>query len=113
MRDQRQIREARPPSPANGAWWTPGRRPPLPPVGMKPRSLPLDVLDALPPAVRAHIRYLEARLADLEARLSQNSTNSSKPPSTDPPHVKPAPAAGAEREAQGRPPATGDRQVTD
>jgi transposase len=41
--------------------------------------------------VQAYIRYLEARLADLEARLSQNSTNSSRPPSSDPPHAKPAP----------------------
>ncbi len=56
-----------------------------------PPSLPPDVFDALPPAVQAYIRYLEARLADLEARLNQNSTNSSKPPSSDPPHAKPAP----------------------
>src|SRR5262245_27393113 len=56
-----------------------------------PPSLPPDVFDALPPAVQAYIRYLEARLTDLEARLNQNSTNSSKPPSSDPPHAKPAP----------------------
>jgi transposase len=49
------------------------------------------VFDALPPAVRAYIRYLEARLADLEVRLGQDSSNSSKPPSSDPPHAKPAP----------------------
>ena len=54
-------------------------------------TLPPDVFDALPPAVQAYIRYLEARLADLEARLDRNSTNSSKPPSSDGPHVKPAP----------------------
>ena len=54
-------------------------------------TLPPDVFDALPPAVQAYIRYLEARLADLEARLDQNSTNSSKPPSSDGPHIKPAP----------------------
>ncbi|WP_197909548.1 IS66 family transposase [Gemmata massiliana] len=58
---------------------------------MTPPALPPDVFDALPPAVQAYIRYLEARLADLEARLGQNSTNSSKPPSSDPPHVKAAP----------------------
>ena len=45
----------------------------------------------LPPAVQAYIRYLEARLSDLEARLTRNSANSSKPPSSDPPHAKPAP----------------------
>jgi transposase len=54
-------------------------------------TLPPDVFDALPPAVQAYIRYLEARLGDLEARLDQNSSNSSKPPSSDGPHVKPAP----------------------
>src|SRR6478672_3412516 len=58
---------------------------------MTPPSLPPEVFDALPPAVRAYIRYLEARLADLEARLGQTSANSSKPPSSDPPHAKPAP----------------------
>jgi transposase len=58
---------------------------------MTPPSLPPDVFDALPPAVQAYIRYLEARLADLEARLNQDSSNSSKPPSSDPPHAKPAP----------------------
>jgi hypothetical protein len=40
---------------------------------MTPSSLPPDVFNALPPAVRAYIRYLESRLADLEARLGQNS----------------------------------------
>lgn len=65
---------------------------------MTPPTLPPDVFDALPPAVQAYIRFLEARvghlearLADLEARLDQNSSNSSKPPSSDGPHVKPAP----------------------
>ena len=33
----------------------------------------------------ARIAQLEAEVADLKARLAQNSTNSSKPPSTDPP----------------------------
>ena len=58
---------------------------------MTPPPLPPDLFDALPPAVQAYIRYLEGRLADLEARLGQNSSNSSKPPSSDGPHVKPAP----------------------
>jgi transposase len=58
---------------------------------MTPPSLPPDVFDALPPAVQAYIRHLEARLAALEARLGQDSSNSSKPPSSDPPHAKPAP----------------------
>src|SRR3954454_15491978 len=58
---------------------------------MTTQSLPPDVFDVLPPAVQAYIRHLEARLADLEARLGQTSANSSKPPSSDPPHAKPAP----------------------
>jgi transposase len=68
---------------------------------MTPPSLPPGVFDALPPAVRAYIRYLEARLADLDARLGQNSTNSSKPPSSDPPHVKPAPPRGPSGKRKG------------
>jgi len=60
--------------------------------------LPPELLADLPPAVVAYIRWLEARVAqlesrvaDLEARLKQNSTNSSRPPSTDAPAVKRAP----------------------
>src|SRR3954451_9398513 len=58
---------------------------------MTPPPLPPGVFDALPPAVQAYIRYLEARLTDLEVRLGQTSANTSKPPSSDPPHAKPAP----------------------
>lgn len=42
-----------------------------------------EVFDALPESIRAYIRYLEARIHDLETRLSKNSSNSSKPPSSD------------------------------
>jgi transposase len=48
------------------------------------------VFEDLPESVRAYIRYLEstiqqlhARIHELEDRLSKNSSNSSKPPSTD------------------------------
>ena len=65
---------------------------------MTPPSLLAALFDSLPPEVRAYIRFLEARvghlearLADLEARLGQDSSNSSKPPSSDSPHAKPAP----------------------
>lgn len=54
-------------------------------------TLPPELLADLPPAVAAYIRWLEARVADLEAKLNQNSTNSSRPPSADPPSVKRAP----------------------
>jgi transposase len=42
-------------------------------------------------ALQQKIDRLEARVADLDARLRQNSSNSSIPPSANPPHVKPAP----------------------
>jgi transposase len=54
-------------------------------------------------AVSALIRCLEQRIADLEERLGKNSTNSSRPPSTDHPSVKrppPAPASGKKRGGQ-------------
>lgn len=48
------------------------------------------VFDALPDSIRSHIRFLEAtiqqleiRVHELEARLSKNSSNSSKPPGSD------------------------------
>src|SRR4051795_13080749 len=53
-------------------------------------------------AILAVIASLEKRIADLEVRLNLNSTNSSRPPSTDPPAVKverrpPAPPPGRKR----------------
>jgi transposase len=52
-------------------------------------------LAALPPEVAAFIRWLiaenvrlTARVAELEAQLGKNSSNSSKPPSTEHPHAK-------------------------
>jgi len=57
--------------------------------------IPEELWNQLPPAAQAAvlavITTLEARIAELEARINQNSSNSSKPPSSDPPHVKPAP----------------------
>jgi transposase len=41
--------------------------------------------EVLSPAVRAALTTLETRIGELEARLGQNSTNSSRPPSSDPP----------------------------
>src|SRR3954453_13510049 len=61
----------------------------------RPPPPPADLWDAIPPSLRpaiaAVVAGLEARIADLEARLNQTSANSSRPPSSDPPHVKPAP----------------------
>jgi transposase len=61
-----------------------------------PPTLPSDVWSSLPPAVVAliewqaqQIRVLAARVAELEAKLGKDSTNSSKPPSTTHPHAKP------------------------
>ena len=61
----------------------------------RPPSIPADLWDAIPPdlrpAIAAVVAGLEARIADLEARLNQTSANSSRPPSADPPYAKPAP----------------------
>ena len=67
--------------------------------------LPDEVRATLPPVAAAYIAALEAavqtlasanamlatRVAELEARLGQNSSNSSRPPSTDPPGARPSP----------------------
>ena len=65
-----------------------------------PPTVSPDVLASLPPAVIAliewqarQIRFLTARVAELEAKLEavvgKNATNSSKPPSSTHPHAKP------------------------
>lgn len=68
--------------------------------------LPDEVRATLSPVVAAYIAALEAavatlgtRVAELEARLGQNSTNSSRPPSSDPPATRsaPRPALGTRR----------------
>src|SRR5215472_5259414 len=73
--------------------------------------LPADLWDSLPPEARALILAQRAEVAELQARVQalqqqvqelndrvkQNSTNSSRPPSTDPPAVKrrpPRPPSG-------------------
>ena len=75
-----------------------------------PAPLPPDVLAALPPAVVALIQWqaeqiarLTARVAELQAQLAKNSTNSSKPPSASHPHDKPVvvkPKSNRKRGAQ-------------
>src|SRR3954452_14345192 len=56
--------------------------------------LPAKLWDSLPPeardlisALRAEVEALQEQVRQLQERLNQNSTNSSKPPSTDPPAV--------------------------
>ena len=73
--------------------------------------LPADLWDSLPPEaralivalraeaaeLRAKVRALQQQVQELQGRLGQNSTNSSRPPSTDPPTVKrrpPLPPSG-------------------
>ena len=61
------------------------------------------VLSAELLAVRAELAGLQSRVQELEARLGQNSSNSSRPPSTDPPSTPkrpPAPPTGRRRGAQ-------------
>ncbi|HMB06715.1 MAG TPA: DUF6444 domain-containing protein [Isosphaeraceae bacterium] len=57
-----------------------------------PPPLPQAIWDTLSPesqsAVWAVVHSFERRIADWEERVNKNSTNSSKPPSSDPPSVK-------------------------
>jgi transposase len=71
--------------------------------------IPESLWNTVPPeaqaAILAVITSLEKRIADLEARLNQNSTNSSRPPSSDPPAVRvkrrpPTPPSGRKRGGQ-------------
>jgi transposase len=73
----------------------------------RPDSIPQTIWDTLTPEAQACfaavIGRLEQRIANLEARLNQNSTNSSRPPSTDPPGLKrkpPAPTGSRKRGGQ-------------
>jgi hypothetical protein len=74
---------------------------PVPPI-------PAELWDPIPTAAQAavlalvqsyeqQLAVLRQRLEDLEQRLGQNSTNSSRPPSSDPPTVKRAPPRPARR----------------
>jgi transposase len=82
---------------------------------MKPQPpIPADLWDQIPPAAQATIlalvqqyeqrlQTLQKQVDELKQRLSQNSTNSSRPPSSDPPHVKrrpPKPPSGRKRGGQ-------------
>jgi transposase len=85
-------------------------------------SLPFTEQDweQTPPAVQAYLhtlrdemRQLQERVESLEARLNQNSTTSSRPPSSDSPDTKPRRRPGAKnsRNGGGQPGHPGHRQV--
>src|SRR5947209_13722745 len=79
-----------------------------------PLPIPAELWAKVPPdaqaaiaaaflVMRQRVDELEARVGDLEARLKLNSTNSSKPPSSDPIGMKrkpPAPLSGKKRGGQ-------------
>ena len=76
--------------------------------------IPVELWEQIPPHVQAvlgvvldryeaRIASLEAEVAELKTRLNQSSQNSSKPPSSDGPHVKrnpPRPPSGRKRGGQ-------------
>src|SRR3954447_24951706 len=79
-------------------------RPPIPEAlwNSVPPEAQIAIMDAWD-SVNARVLELEQRVRDLEARLKLNSTNSSKPPSSDPIGFKrrpPAPPSGRKRGGQ-------------
>ena len=78
---------------------------------MIPPSISAEDWNTTPPAVRdlvlvlcQRIGGLEQQVAQLQERLNQNSHNSSKPPSADPPNVPPRPKrVSSGRKAGGQP----------
>src|SRR5687768_12616683 len=73
-----------------------------------------------PPAVQAYLHtlrremgQLQERVENLEARLNQTSTTSSRPPSSDSPYQKPRRRTGSKgsRKGGGKPGHRGHRQV--
>lgn len=63
----------------------------------------VDPRDALIAELRAQVAAFTAQVAELEARLSQNSSNSSKPPSSDAPGTERQPKKPTGRRAGGQP----------
>jgi transposase len=77
--------------------------------------IPAELWGQVPPAAQAamlvlvqqyeqRLQALQKQVDDLRHQLNQNSTNSSRPPSSDPPHVKrPPPKANSGRKRGGQP----------
>jgi hypothetical protein len=85
-----------------------------------PAGLPLDATswEQTPLVVRqvvvqllAVIQQQQARIAALEARVSQNSSNFDRPPSFDPPYAKRPARSGAQGQPGAKPGHPGHRQV--
>jgi transposase len=68
---------------------------------MEKPQLSNEILEKASPEIRGYISYLEECLAELEARLTQDSQNSSKPPSSDPLSAPPRPPKKATGRKQG------------
>src|SRR5688572_24191985 len=65
--------------------------------------LPSEIWAVTPAAAQVLIVALQQRIRELEAQLGQTSSNSSRPPSTDPPQAPPrqkAPPTGRKRGGQ-------------
>src|SRR5689334_21039913 len=66
--------------------------------------LPPEIWAATPDAAQALILAQQERIRDLEARLSQTSANSSRPPSSDPPQARArSKAPSSDRKRGGQP----------
>lgn len=70
---------------------------------LDPRDQLVAEQRALIAELRAALEAAHKRIAELEARLNQNSTNSSKPPSTDPPGMPGKRKGGSGRKPGGQP----------
>lgn len=61
----------------------------------RPQCMPQATWDVIPPEAQAVLAVViasfEVQIADLKASLERDSSNSSRPPSSDPPHRRPAP----------------------
>src|SRR5687768_15452973 len=77
--------------------------------------IPKELWDLIPPAAQAallaligtlqnEVATLRQQVADLNARLDQNSQNSSRPPSSDPPNVKRPPPREPSKRRRGAQP---------